>query len=448
MFSFMTDRAIFTPRRSIQGALNSATQFQSRMHEVFKELIYDKVIIWIDDLLGHASTLESWFANLEMVLNLAAKFNIRFNVEKCEFFATEVKYCGRIFSTKGVSHDPSRVSALLDIPPPTTARDLQQFLMAAQWMSRSIPEFNSRVYPLQLIFEKAMKGQPSRRKSIARQVKLSSVGWNDTHARAFAQLKQAIAHHVQLAYPNKDMIQCLFTDANEFNTSAVVTQIPVADLSKTTAQQMHEPLVFCGHKFSAPELNWSIVEKEGYAVVDAMNMLDYLLMNDRPFILSVDHKNLTQIFSPSSVSKPVAQKLQRWALEIQKFNYEIQYIKGEDNVWSDLMTRWGASPSTDIVEVRTLSTRSASGIPVEYRVRPLQRAEVIWPAVEEISSLQKKHFTPHLQTNGDGLYVTKAGKVKIPFEARDVTIWLCIIAHAGGNTGHLGYQAASQKLSQ
>ena len=121
MFSFMTDRAIFTPRRSIQGALNSATQFQSRMHEVFKELIYDKVIIWIDDLLGHASTLESWFANLERVLNLAAQFNIRFNVEKCEFFATEVKYCGRIFSTKGVSHDPSRVSALLDIPPPTTA---------------------------------------------------------------------------------------------------------------------------------------------------------------------------------------------------------------------------------------------------------------------------------------------------------------------------------------
>ena len=59
MFFFMTDKAIFTPRRSIQGALNSATQFQSRMHEVFKELIYDKVIIWIDDLLGHASTLES-----------------------------------------------------------------------------------------------------------------------------------------------------------------------------------------------------------------------------------------------------------------------------------------------------------------------------------------------------------------------------------------------------
>ena len=34
MFSFMTDRGVFTPKRSIQGALNSAAQFQERMAEV------------------------------------------------------------------------------------------------------------------------------------------------------------------------------------------------------------------------------------------------------------------------------------------------------------------------------------------------------------------------------------------------------------------------------
>ena len=34
MFSFMTDRGVFTPTRSIQGALNSATQFQARMTHI------------------------------------------------------------------------------------------------------------------------------------------------------------------------------------------------------------------------------------------------------------------------------------------------------------------------------------------------------------------------------------------------------------------------------
>ena len=50
MFSFMTDRAVFTPKRSIQGALNSATQFQAKMSEVFKSLLNGSLIVWIDDL--------------------------------------------------------------------------------------------------------------------------------------------------------------------------------------------------------------------------------------------------------------------------------------------------------------------------------------------------------------------------------------------------------------
>jgi hypothetical protein len=50
IFSFMTDHGIFTPKRSIQGACNFATQFQARMAEIFKELLYKLLIIWIKDI--------------------------------------------------------------------------------------------------------------------------------------------------------------------------------------------------------------------------------------------------------------------------------------------------------------------------------------------------------------------------------------------------------------
>lgn len=76
-----------------------------------------------------------------------------------------------------------------------------------------------------------------------------------------------------------------------------------------------------------------------------MQKLDYLLQMKKPFKLFVDYKNLVQIFSPKEVSKPTAQKLQRRGLELQRFNYEIEHISGEDNVWTDLMTRWGAPES-------------------------------------------------------------------------------------------------------
>ena len=44
IFSFMTDRAIFTPTRSIQGASNSAIQFQARMTQIFAELLYKSLM--------------------------------------------------------------------------------------------------------------------------------------------------------------------------------------------------------------------------------------------------------------------------------------------------------------------------------------------------------------------------------------------------------------------
>ena len=68
MFSFMTDRGVFTPTRSFQGALNSATQFQARMTQIFSELLYKHQIIWIDDLLGHAETQNQLFQALTLFL--------------------------------------------------------------------------------------------------------------------------------------------------------------------------------------------------------------------------------------------------------------------------------------------------------------------------------------------------------------------------------------------
>ena len=145
MFSFMTDRGVFTPTRSIQGALNSAVQFQARMTSIFKDLFYKSIIVWIDDILGHSDTVEDWFSVLDTTLQRLEKHNIKLNIDKCKFFVTEVKFCGRIFKHKHVIHDPRRIEALVDMPMPKKAGELQQLLMATQWMSRSIPRYNQIV---------------------------------------------------------------------------------------------------------------------------------------------------------------------------------------------------------------------------------------------------------------------------------------------------------------
>ena len=115
----------------------------------------------------------------------------------------EVKFCGRIFRPEGVSHDPNRIKALCAMNIPEKANELQQLLMASQWMSRSIPEYNKLVSPLQGIFQLAMKNQPKRTNPVARGVKLKQFGWNVNHTLAVERLKLALANAVQLSYPNE-----------------------------------------------------------------------------------------------------------------------------------------------------------------------------------------------------------------------------------------------------
>ena len=61
---------------------------------------------------------------------------------------------------------------LLKCPFQKKANELQQILMASQWMSRSIPNYNNLVVNLQDILEKAMKMQPRRSKKVASRVNL------------------------------------------------------------------------------------------------------------------------------------------------------------------------------------------------------------------------------------------------------------------------------------
>ncbi len=50
-------------------------------------------------------------------------------------------------------------------------------------------------------------------------------------------------------------------------------------------------------------------------------------------------------YRPATVKKFTEEKLQRWALRLNAFPFTIEHVSGEDNVWADLLTRWGSVSS-------------------------------------------------------------------------------------------------------
>ncbi len=76
----------------------------------------------------------------------------------------------------------------------------------------------------------------------------------------------------------------------------------------------------------------------------AFRKLDYMLSCDPITRVFTDHRNLLSDFNPVSMEPSLGRhkvlKVVRWALFLSAFMYSIEYVHGDVNTWSDIMTRW------------------------------------------------------------------------------------------------------------
>ncbi|KAE9051957.1 hypothetical protein PR001_g948 [Phytophthora rubi] len=129
------------------------------------------------------------------------------------------------------------------------------------------------------------------------------------------------------------------------------------------------------------------------------------------------------------------------------FQYIIEHVPGDVNVWGDLLSRWGAG---QVREDEHEATRVARLAVVE-RVSPLEDPEFVWPSETEIKAVQDaareaaQDLEGAQQTGERELMVMPSGQVWIPADAEDLRQRLCVIAHAGAS-GHRGAQTTQRAL--
>jgi transposase InsO family protein len=110
------------------------------------------------------------------------------------------------------------------------------------------------------------------------------------------------------------------------------------------------PIQFLSSKLTKTQRRWSVPEKEGYAIYYALTKLEYLL-RDVYFVLHTDHINLTFVNAIATTSR----KVYNWKLTIQEFNFDIVYIKGENNVVADKLSRLcDSDPQNDERKIETI----------------------------------------------------------------------------------------------
>ncbi|XP_055603971.1 uncharacterized protein K02A2.6-like [Uranotaenia lowii] len=144
------------------------------------------------------------------------------------------------------------------------------------------------------------------------------------------------------------------------------------------------------------EQNYSQVEKEAYALVFAVTKFRRMLLG-RKFKLQTDHQPLLKIFgSKKGIPLHTANRLQRWALSLLGFDFEIEYIPTGNFGYVDVLSRLISNhkkPEEEVViatigvehEITATLENSLSALPVNFKM--IQQATATDPTLQEAMKL-------------------------------------------------------------
>lgn len=94
------------------------------------------------------------------------------------------------------------------------------------------------------------------------------------------------------------------------------------------------PVAYASRKLLPREARYSTVEREGLALIWAVQKF-HVFLYGRRFTLQSDHQPLAYINS----AKHVNSRVLRWSLTLMEYDFKVEYIKGSDNVGADYLSR-------------------------------------------------------------------------------------------------------------
>ena len=302
----------------LQFGLNAAvSSFQNMMQHILRPYLTVFCMVYIDDIIIFSKNEAEHMQHIKLILEAINKARLKINIEKCEFFKTEVKLLGWYIGVDGRRVDPQKTTAVTSWPRPKTAADIAQFLGLCKHIGDVIPRLAHISAPL---------NEATHGLSIKKKGRQDFVKWNDELENSFQAIKTAMATVPVLQIANITKPYEIECDASDVAIGAVLYQM--GDDGK------RYPIAYLSKKLSAQERRWPIGEREAFSFVYAFKKWEYLLFGADVKILG-DHKPLLAL---RKNPKPT-RKQSTWLEYLESFYYVYEHIKGEDNPAADALSR-------------------------------------------------------------------------------------------------------------
>jgi hypothetical protein len=234
--AFSTKEGHWAYKRMPFGLKTAPSTFQRMMNNVLSGLTGTRCFVFLDDIVIYAKSLVDHDRKLRDVFSRLRKYNLKSQLDKCEFLRKEVTFPGHILSEHGAEPDARKIECIKNFPTPKTAKQFKSFLGLTGYYRKFVPQFSKIAAPLHKFLKKDAKYL-----------------WEENQKIAFHTLKQKLMSRPILQYPDFSREFILTTDASNDGTGAVLSQGQIGkDL----------PIAYASRSFNKSEKNYSTVEKE------------------------------------------------------------------------------------------------------------------------------------------------------------------------------------------
>ena len=204
---------------------------------------------------------------------------------------------------------------------PDNVQELQTFLGFINYLAKFLPNMSDKSAPL-------------------RELLLKDTEWHWGHEQSFETLKYMATHAPVLAYYDDTKPMTLTVDSSSKGLGAAIVQ-------------EGKPIAYASCALTRTQQNYSQIEKETLAIVFGCKKFHQYIFGQKITVES-DHKPLSSIYRKSMHEMPA--RLQRFFLQLQKYDIEVVYKPGKEMFLADTLSRAFLNETNeDLVEELTVN---------------------------------------------------------------------------------------------
>jgi hypothetical protein len=316
------------------GLKNTLPTFVRAMSKTFRDLIRDKVEVYINEIMVKTKRGSTLVEDLTLVFDKLRATRTKLNPDKCVFGVSAGKLLGFLVSHRGIEANLEKIKVIEAMRPPTRIKDVQKLTGSLAALSRFISRLVERALPF---FKLLRKSDP--------------FSWTEEAEQAFQELKQ---HLVSLPIlvapePGEPLYLYITAAAEAVSMVLVVERTAQEDQVALEGQEpegsvgvrtIHKSVYYVSEVLHEAKTRYLETHKLLYVVLVASRKLRHYFQAHR--VMVVTSFPLRAILHNSNATGNIA----KWAAELAEFQLDFQPRHAvKSQVLADFIVEWTPPPS-------------------------------------------------------------------------------------------------------